>query len=141
MVSYKGPAFQTLNQTFESVIESERVFRNFRNLILTSFLRNFWKVRNRTNSEFSVNSECSETRVSELFDPQTGFIDPQTGFIDPQTGVFDPKTGNYFQTYFQTIFAKFLRVKKVWVFPKKNLNFKNQTFPKLAKTKSSEISV
>jgi len=28
---------------------------------------NFWKVRNRTNSKFSVNSECSETPVSELF--------------------------------------------------------------------------
>jgi len=28
---------------------------------------NFWKVRKRTNSEFSVNSECLETPVSELF--------------------------------------------------------------------------
>jgi hypothetical protein len=47
-------AFPTLNQTLESVFESERVFRNFRNSILTSFFCNFWKVWNRTISKFSV---------------------------------------------------------------------------------------
>jgi len=50
----------------------------------------------------------------------------KTRFIDPKTG-----------TYFQTIFAKFLRVQKDRIFP----NFSNQTIPKLAKTKSSENSV
>jgi len=51
---------------FESEFESERLFRNFQSSILTSFFRNFRKVWNRTNSEYSVNSECSETPV---FDP------------------------------------------------------------------------
>ncbi len=46
---------------------SEQVFRDFQSSSLTSFFHNFWKVWNRTNSEFSVNSECSETPVSELF--------------------------------------------------------------------------
>ncbi len=64
---------------------------------------NIRKFRNRTNSKFSVNSECLETPafdpktgVSKLFDPKTGFFDPKTGLFDPKTGFFDPKTGNYF---------------------------------------------
>jgi len=56
---------------------SERVFRDFQNSILTSFFRNFWRVRNRTNSEFSVNSECSETPVSELRKPNYVFRNSQ----------------------------------------------------------------
>jgi len=78
-------------------------------------------IRCRNGSNFkdekviSVNSECSETPV---FNPKTGvskLFDPKTGFYDSITGVFDQKTGNFFRT----IFMKFLRVQKVWVFPKK----------------------
>jgi hypothetical protein len=43
-----------------------------------------------------------------FFDSKTGFFDSKTGFFDPKAGFFDPKTGNYFQTFFQTLFAKFL---------------------------------
>jgi hypothetical protein len=53
--------------------EPERVFCDFQNSILTSFFRNFRKVWNRTNSEFSVNLECSETlflTLISLFLPQ-----------------------------------------------------------------------
>jgi len=42
------------------------------------------------------------------------FLTPKQVFFDPKTGFFDPKTGNYYRT----IFAKFLRVRKDWIFPK-----------------------
>ncbi len=54
---------------------------------------NFWKVWNRTNSEFSVNSECSETPV---FDPKTGvteLFDQKQGFLTQKQVFFDSKTG------------------------------------------------
>jgi len=93
---------------------------DFQNSILTSFFRNFWKVWNRTNSEFSVNSECSETPV-----------------FYPKTPVFVTKTGNYFCTYLRTIFASSKRLDIFKKFP----NFDNRTIPKLAKKKSSENSI
>jgi len=92
-------------------------------LSLTSFFPNFWKVRNRTNYEIFVGSEFLETAV---FNPKTRV-----------SKLFDPKTGNYFQTFFQTFFAS----SKNPVISEKILNFKKRTFSKLAKTKSSEISV
>jgi hypothetical protein len=73
---------------FKSEFESKRVFRDFQNSILMSFFCNFQKVHNITNSEFSINLECSEIPV-----------------FDPKTPVFASKTGNYFQSYFRTIFA------------------------------------
>ncbi len=72
----QGPAFQTLNWTFESVFKLEQVFRNFRNSILMSFFCNFWKVRNRTNSKFSIISELSQT-FSKLF---PNFLTQKQGF-------------------------------------------------------------
>jgi len=66
----------------------------------------FRKVQNRTNSKFSVNSECSETHVSAS---KTGFLNPKTGFFDPKTGFFKPKNRkiflNLFPNYFRKIFA------------------------------------
>ncbi len=70
---------------------------------------------------------------SELFDPKTGF--------------FHPKTGNYFQTYFLTIFSKFLRVRKDQIFPKnselRKLNYsetrENKKFGKLCLTQGLNI--
>jgi hypothetical protein len=79
---------------------------------------NFQKVQNRTNSKFSVNSECSETPVSKLF---------------------DPKTGNYFWIYFPTIFAKFLRVQKDRIFLKKFWTLKTDLFWNLQKQKVQKI--
>jgi len=112
-----GPAFRTWTQMFESEFKSERVFRNFWSLILTSFC-NFWKVRNRTNSEYSVISECSETPV---FDPKTTVFASKTGVIDP----------NIFPNYFHKIF----RSSKKLDISKKFLNFDNRTIPKLVKKK------
>ncbi len=57
-----------------------------------------------------------------LLTPKQGFPNFFRPF-DPKTGFFDPKTGNYFRTYFRTIFAKFSRVKKEWIFLK---NFQPQ---------------
>jgi hypothetical protein len=94
---------------------SEQVFHNFRSSSLTSFFLNFWKVWNRTNSEIFKSLEFSEIAV---FNPKTWVSE-----------LFDPKTENYFRTFFAS--------SKNWLF----LNFKKQTFPKLAKMKSSEISV
>jgi len=71
-----------------------------------SFFRNFGKIWNRTNSEYSANSECSETLV------------------------FDPK-------FFHKIFPNSEKTGFSEKFP----NFGNQTIPKLAKMKNSEISV
>jgi len=79
----------------------------------TSFLRfskfdfkvifcNYQKVRNRTNSEYSVNLECSETPV------------------------FDPKTWDLTQTYF----AKFSRVWKDRIFPNYSETRENEKFRK-----------
>ncbi len=82
---------------------------------------NFWKVQNRTISKFSVYSKCSETPV---FDPKT----LKNRFFDPKTGFFDAKTGNYLQTYFPTIFAKFLRVRKDRIFLKNFQNLKTELF-------------
>ncbi len=51
----------------------------------------------------------------------------------------------FFQTYIYKLFSKLFRKNfaslKIPVISKKFLNLKNQTFPTLAKTKSSEISV
>jgi len=63
------------------IFESERVFRDFRHSILTSFFHNFWKVWNRKISEFSINLECWETPV---FDPKPS----KTGFFLTQKQVF-----------------------------------------------------
>ncbi len=66
-----------------------------------------------------------------FFDSKTGFFDSKTGFFDPKAGFFDPKTGNYFQTFFQTLFAKFLWVQKTGYFHK---------ISELRKTNFSETS-
>jgi hypothetical protein len=58
-----------------------------------------------------------------------------------KTGFFDPKTGNYSRTYFRTIFAKFLQVKKDWIFPKNFRTSITELFQNSQKTKSSENSV
>jgi len=63
------------------VFESERVFGAFRNLILTSFFHNFWKVWNRTISKFSVNSECSVTPVLTPKPSITGFLNQKQKII------------------------------------------------------------
>jgi hypothetical protein len=114
-----------------------------------SFFRNFWKVRNRKNSEFSVNSKCSEIPVSKLFPniltQKQGFVTQKQGFVTQRQGLvtqkqgsltqkqgfltqkqgfFDPKTGNYFQT----IFTKFLRVQKDQIFPKNFRTLKTKLF-------------
>ncbi len=123
-----SPAFRILNRTSESVFKSERVFCDFRNSILTSFFCNFRKVWNRTNSKLSINSECLETPV---FDPNT----LKNRVFWPKNRVFDPKTGNYFQTYFWTIFAKFLRVRKDQIFPKNFRTSITELFRNLRKQK------
>ncbi len=102
---------------FKSEFESEQVFCNFRSSILTSFFCNFWKVRNRTNSEYSVNSECLETLVFDL-----------------KTGVFDPEL---FPNYFCKMFTSSIKPD----ISKKFQNFCNWTIPKLTITKYSENSV
>jgi hypothetical protein len=61
---------------------------------LTSFFRNFWKILNRTNSEYSINSEYAETPV---FDPQTPVFASKAGFFDP----------NLFPNFFCKIFCEF----------------------------------
>jgi hypothetical protein len=94
-----------------------------------SFFHNFWKVPNRTNSEFSVNSECSETPDSELF----------PNFLTQKQVFFDPKTGNYFWTYFWTIFAKFLRFQKDRIFQKNFRTSKTELFWNLWKWKVLKI--
>jgi hypothetical protein len=114
---------------FESEFKSERVIRNFQSLILTSFFRNFRKVWNRTNSKFSVILKCSETPV---FDPKTLFLPQRQGF-------FYSKTGNYFQTYFQTIFTKFLRVQKDQIFPKNFRTLITELFRNSRKQKVQKI--
>ncbi len=110
-----SPAFWTLNQTFELVFE-------FDFSIIFSYFRKVW---DRTNSKFSVSLECLETPV---FYPQT----LKNMDFDPKIGFFDTKTGNYFQTNFQTIFAKFLRVRKTLIFLK---NFRTKLYRNLQKQK------
>jgi len=102
---------------FKSEFESERVFRENKNSILTSFFCNFWKIQKRTNSEYSVNLECSETPV-----------------FDPKTHVFDP---NLFLNFSPKIFTNSEKPGISEKFP----NFGNQTIPKLGKMKNAEISV
>jgi hypothetical protein len=119
----QGPAFRTLNRTLESVFKSEQVFCNFRNSILRTFFRKFWKVPNRTNSDFSVNSECSETPVFLNFDPKT----LKNRKLFP----------NLFPSYFHKIFASLKKPDISEKFP----NFENRTIPNFAKMKSSENSV
>ncbi len=109
-------------------------FRDFQNLIVTSFFCNFRKVRNRTNSKFSINSECLETPVSELFWTFSVNFDPKTGFFWPKNRKLFP---NLFPNYFCKIFASL----KSSGFSEKIPNFESRTFPKLTKTKSSEIDV
>ncbi len=77
-------------------------FTIFKVRFLHHFFRNFQKVRNRTNSEYSVNLEYSETPV---FAPKPLFLPQKQGFLTHKLGFLT-------QTYFQTIFAKFLRVQK-----------------------------
>jgi len=67
---------------------------------------------------------------SELFDPKTRFFDSNTGF-------FDPKTGKLFSKLFLPNFCELEKT----VISEKFPNFKKETFPRLAKMKSSEISV
>jgi hypothetical protein len=102
------------------VFESERVFCDFQNLILTSFFHNFWKVWKRTNSKFYVNSKCSETPV---FDPKTGV-----------SKLFDPKTG--FLTQKQEIISELISEQF-----SQNSELQKPNISELVKTKSSEISV
>jgi len=75
--------------------------------------------------------------------PKQGFPNflTQNQVFKTQKQVFLTQKQVFFKLKIRTIFAKFLRVRKVQVFPKKIPNFKNRTFPKLAKMKSSEISV
>jgi len=94
----------------------------------------FRKVWNRTNSKFSVISECSETSVSELFRTFSKLSDSQTGFFWPKNRKLFP---NLFLNYFRKIFASLKRPDISEKFP----IFKNWTIPKLVKTKSSEISI
>jgi hypothetical protein len=123
-----GPAFQTLNRTFKLVFESERVCCDFRNSILTSFFCYFRKVWNRTNSEFSVNSECLETPVFLILTPKPS-----------KTRFFKQKTGNYFQTDFRIIFTKFSRVWKDRIFPKNFRTLKTELFRNSRKQKVQKI--
>jgi hypothetical protein len=84
-----------------------------------------------------VNSKCSETPVSEIFQTFSKLFDPKTGFFDSKTGFFDPKNRKLLLNYFCEIFASSKRQDISEKFP----NFKKRTIPKLAKTKISENSV
>ncbi len=118
MINWRSPAFQTWTWMFESEFESEQVFWNFQSLILTSFFCNFWKVRKRTNSEYSVNLECSETPV---FDPKPPVFTSKTGFFDPNLFPF---------------LENFCELKKMDI-SKKNPNFGNRTIPKLSNSETT----
>jgi len=50
---------------------------------------------------------------------ETPVFDPKPTVFASKTGFFDPNTGVLTQTYFRTIFTKFLQVQKNWIFPKK----------------------
>jgi len=143
---------------------------------MTSFFRNFWKVRNFQISEISEISKHSEKPVSKItknFPKFPNFSELFTEHFQtfwPKNRVFCPKTSNFtsffqnfqnlqnfriitefflnlnFQTFFRTFSRKFRQFEnsassKIPVFSEKFPNFENRTFPKLAKTKSSEISV
>ncbi len=90
-------------------------------------------------SKFELNIIFSKKFIifgNSCFYPKTGvykLLTQKQGFL--------LKNRKLFLNFFQTFFAKFLRVQKKSVISKKFLNFKKQTFPKLAKTKSSENSV
>jgi len=61
-------------------------------------------------------------------------------FLTPKpskTGFLNPKTGN--SEHFQTIFVKFLRVQKDWIFPKKFQTSKTELFRNLQKRKVWKI--
>ncbi len=92
-----------------------KFFCNFRSSILTSIFHNFRKVWNRPNSEYSVNSKCSETPV------------------------FDPKTLVFAWAYFWTIFTKFLRVQKTLIFLKNFQTLVTELFRNSWKQKVQKI--
>ncbi len=91
----KGP-----NWNIRVGIQVGTSFRKNKNLILASFFCNFWKIWNRTNSEYFVSSEYLETPV---FDPKTGLL--------TQKGDFDPNL-------FLNFFVKFSWIQKTGVFRK-----------------------
>ncbi len=95
---------------------------------------NFGKVRNRTNSKFSVNLECSETPV---FDPKPAVFASKTRCFCLKNRIFWLKNRKLFPNYFRKNFAS----SKSPDISKKFPNFDNRTIPKLTKTKSSENSV
>jgi len=63
-------------------------------LSLASFLRNFWKVQNKTNFKIFVSLEFLETAV---FNPKTGVSE----LFHPKTGFLNSKTGSYFQKNYE----------------------------------------
>ncbi len=121
----QGPVFQTFNQTFESVFESERVFHNFRSSSLRSFFRNFLKVRNRT-------SFWLKNRFFSL-DFKFYIVLFESFFIDVQYRLIFELFPNFFCENFASL--------KIQVISEKFPNFEQRTFPKLVKMKSSEISI
>jgi len=73
---------------------------------------------------------------------ETPVFDPKTPVFASKTlknRFFDPKTGYYFQTYCQTIFGKFLRVRKDWIFPKNFQNLITELFRNSQKQKVWKI--
>jgi len=148
-----------------------RIFRNFRSTNRTPFFWSFRKVQNFQISEISKNfwtfgktsfrnfwnfSEISELfpnffpNFSKLFDRKTGFFALKPQILHHFFEIFEIYV--HFQIItelfselkfpnFSELFCKNSASSKILVFSKKFPNFENRTFPKLAKTKSSEISV
>ncbi len=125
------PSIPNLNLNVQVRIQVGTSFSQFLKFNFNVIFCNFWKVWNRTNFEYSVISECSETPV---FDPNTPVFDPKTPVFATKPEGFDP---NLFLNYFCKIFASSKRPD----ISEKVPNFDNRTIPKLAKTKSLENSV
>jgi len=122
----KGPAFRTLNLTFELVFKSERVFCDFQNSIFTSFFVIFVKFGiELLYSKLSINSECSETPVSELF---PNFLTQKQGFLTHKQEIISELISKLF-------LRNFCEFKKLRFFPKKFQTLKTEHFRNLRKQK------
>jgi len=124
---------------FEPEFESDRVFRDFRSLILTSFFHNVWKIRNFQSSATSkilrkaliiASPNIKETRKRDIMRPSV-FWDPQ---MVRDLGFRQTKRGYYFWAFLTTFEAS--------VFLRQIFISKNRLKPlKTAMTKGSQVKL
>jgi hypothetical protein len=151
------PCIPNFYQTFESVFESEIVFRDFRSLSLTLFFRSFW---NRTISKISEISEISEHSENPVYELSKLFLNFSQIFW-PKNKVFWLKNQTLhtffeiyihfriisklfselkFPNFFRTFSRKFRELKKS-VFFQKNSELRQPNISVTHEMKSSENSI